>query len=144
MFQRCSKNNFTYKNKMGLINRVLKLGKSLFYIYYIIFISSSSMLKKQACSNVPSFFKWIYICISFFYYIAKTELCLTKISEIYILAKNLEHWNILYNQRLSLEQTWNNFTYFWNKLGTKLGTYHRSIISYTIELGTPTARHNFT
>lgn len=50
---------------------------------------------------------------------------LCKISKLFPIAKNLEHWNNLYNQQLNLEQTWNNFTYNWNKLGTKHGTGSR-------------------
>lgn len=144
LFQRCSKNNFTNKNKIALLNRVLKMGKSLFLLYYIIFLLSKQYARKWSCSNVPSFFKYIYVCISFFQFTAKTTLCLCKISKLYIPSKNLEHWNILYNQQLSLEQTWNNFTYNWNKLGTKHGTTQQVIISYTIRLGTFLTRRYFT
>ena len=96
---------------------------------------------------VPMFqvFLSIYMfAFYFFQFTAKTTLCLCKISKLYIPSKNLEHWNILYNQQLSLEQTWNNFTYNWNKLGTKHGTTQQVIISYTIELGTLPDILNFT
>ena len=109
LFQRCSKNNFTYKNKMGLINRVLKMGKSLFLLYYIIFLLSKQYARKWSCSNVPSFFKWIYICISFFVALRKPHFVFVKTQKY-----------------IYLQKTWNIGTFFiinnlaWNKLGTTL------------------------
>ena len=144
LFQRCSKNNFTNKNKIGFDLLGFIFGKSLFYLYYIIFLLSKQYARKWSCSNVPSFFKYIYVCIFLFRCTAKTTLCLCKISKLFPIAKNLEHWNNLYNQQLNLEQTWNNFTYKWNTFWNKTGTTYHLIISYTIQLGTSLMILNFT
>ena len=80
----------------------------------------------------------------FMFALRESNLVLLNFSNIFPIAKNLEHWNNLYNQQLSLEHCWNNFTYNWNKLGTKHGTTYHLFISYTIQLGTSLTRQYFT
>ena len=74
----------------------------------------------------------------------ESNLVLLNFSNIFPIAKNLEHWNNLYNQQLNLEQTWNNFTYNWNTFWNKTGTTYQLFISYTIQLGTSLIRQYFT
>jgi len=95
---------------------------------------------------VPMFqvFLSIYMFAFFMFALQNWNKTLCKISKLFPIAKNLEHWNNLYNQQLNLEQTWNNFTYNWNTFWNKTGTTYHLIISYTIQLGTSLIRQYFT